>query len=115
MAFTGITVKQIADNKVRVTASLASVATGTIGLAGATGSAPDVKLPASFDTLHYVYPAEGAVVPFQDAIHVSYVQSAGSNPNVNVAKSGSTVADFRITFTEVGSASHTLDIIVEYH
>ncbi len=115
MAFTGTaTIKQIADNKVRITGlSLANGAAGTIGLHGATGTTPGVTLPASFDTLHYDY--AGSLVPFQDAINVQVTITAGNGGLPVVTKSGTTVADFRLTFTDSGSAHPGLDLLITYH
>jgi len=115
MAFTGTpVVKQIADNKVRITGiSLANGANGTIGLHGATGSPPGVTLPEAFKTMHYDY--DGVNVPFQDAISLTINLTAGTGGLPVQAKSGTTVGDFRITLTDSGSAHPGLDLIVTFH
>ncbi len=108
MSFTGVTVKQISDSKVRVLGTL--VGTGTIGLHGATGSAPDVTLPESFKTIHYTH--DGEAVSFQDAFSVTMTTTADAF--IGVAKTGTTVGDFRFTFVDAGSAL-TVDIYISYH
>lgn len=118
MAFTGTaTIKQTSDRIVRITGlSLATTASGTIGLFGATGSLPEVTLPESFKTQHYAY--LGSNVPFIDAIEV-LVQSAtvlANAPDISIAKTGTTLADFRITLTNgFASTSQGLEIYVKYH
>ena len=119
MAFTGsATVKQVSDRKVRITGlSLASAASGTIGLAQSTGS-PGVALPASFKPQHYTY--EGVNVPFADAIEVSLVNAATGVATaipVSVVKTGTTTLDFLATLTNThGSlATPNLEIWVEFH
>lgn len=120
MAFTGTpTIKQISDSEVRITGlSLIAGATGTIGLAGATGSAPDVEIPESFKTEHYTY--GGQPVTFQDAIEAIAIPAATGVATaipVSIVKTGTTVGDFRISFTNTqGSlATPDLEIYVRYH
>lgn len=120
MAFTGTAVvTQVSDRIVRITGlSLASAAAGTVGLAGATGSAPGVTLPASFQTLHYTY--NNAVVPFASCLDVSVVVAAvgvATAIPVAIVKTGTTVADFRVTLTNThGSlASPALEIYIKLH
>lgn len=120
MAFTGTaTVKQTTDRMVRITGlSLAAGASGTIGLTGATGSAPGVTLPASFKTLHYVY--NGVTVTFQDCIDLVISNAAtgvATAVPISVVKSGTTLADFRITVTNThGSlATPALEIVARLH
>jgi hypothetical protein len=118
MAFTGTAViTQTSDRIVRITGlSLATTVSGTIALTGHTGATPDVTLPASFKTEHYAY--LGVNVPFVDAIEV-VVQSAttlANAANITVAKTGTTLADFRITLTNgFASTSQGLEIYVKYH
>ncbi len=118
MAFTGTAVvKQISDSIVRITGlSLAAAASGTIGLFGATGTAPGVTLPASFKTLHYAY--AGVNVPFADCIDVSigFSTVVGQTPPMAVVKTGTTLADFRATITNgFASVSSGLEIYVKFH
>lgn len=115
MAFTGTPViTQVSDSKVRVSGiSLANGAAGTIGLHGATGSAPGVTLPATFLTEHYTF--DGANVPFQDSINVSISVTSGTGGVPVVAKTGTTTHDFRITLTDSGSAHPGLDLIITFH
>lgn len=118
MAFTGsATVKAVSDRIVRITGlSLAGNASGIIGLNGATGSAPDVKTPATFQPSPYNY--DGSVVALQDAISVSIAPDAAvANPlQVFAAKTGTTPADFRITVTNSsGSATPELEFYVRFH
>lgn len=118
MAFTGTAVvKQVSDQIVRITGvSLAAGATGTIGLAGHTGSTPNVVLPASFKTEHYAYLGDN--VPFQDCIAVSIEPAEATSNNVLVAplKSGTTTGDFRITVSNQAEAASTLlEIYVRFH
>lgn len=120
MAFTGTAVvKQITDQIVRITGlSLAAGAAGTIGLTGETGTAPGVTLPASFKTEHYAY--LGVNVPFADSIECTAEAAAvgvATAIPVSVVKSGTSVADFRITITNThGSlATPNLEIMVRNH
>lgn len=120
MAFTGTAVvKQVADGIVRITGlSLAAGASGTIGLAGATGTTPGVTLPASFKTVHYTY--GGVNVPFADSIDVTALPAATGVATAiptAVVKSGTTVEDFRATITNThGSlATPNLEIYVKNH
>lgn len=120
MSFTGTAVvKQVSDRIVRITGlSLASTASGTIGLPGATGSAPDVELPESFKTLHYTY--GGSNVPFADAIEVTAIVAAtnvAQSIPIAVVKSGTTLANFRATLTNTHAslASANLEIMVKFH
>jgi hypothetical protein len=120
MAFTGTAVvKQISDRIVRITGvSLVAAASGTIGLFGATGTAPGVTLPEAFKTLHYSY--AGVNVPFVDAIEVTAQPAAVGTATaipVAVVKTGSTLADFRATITNThGSiATALLEIVVKFH
>lgn len=118
MAFTGTAVvTQISDSIVRITGlSLAAAAAGTIGLFGATGTAPGVTLPESFKTLHYTY--AGHNVPFADCIDVSvgFSTVVGQTPPIAVVKTGTTVLDFRATLTNgFASVSSGLEIYVKFH
>ncbi len=120
MAFTGsAVVKQVSDRIVRITGlSLAAGASGTIGLSGATGSAPGVTLPESFQTKHYTY--LGSNVPFADAIEVTALPAAvgvATAIPTAVVKTGTTAADFRATVTNThGSlATPNLEIMLKFH
>ena len=120
MAFTGTaTVKQTTDRMVRITGlSLAAGAAGTIGLTGATGSTPGVTLPASFKTLHFVY--NGVTVTFQDCIDLIVNCAATGVATaipIAIVKSGTSLADFRITVTNThGSlATPALELVVRLH
>lgn len=118
MAFTGTpTFQMVSDSICRITGlSLASGVAGTIGLAGATGSAPDVTLPAQLKAEHYAYLTTD--VPFQAFIDVDVkpVASLTGFSVPAVAKTGTTVADFRITVTNsFGSTSPGLEIYVKLH
>lgn len=119
MAFTGTAVvTQITDRIVRITGlSLAATATGTIGLAGATGSAPDVKLPASFNPQRYPY--NGVDLAIADIVSVS-VQAAGDTAAavaLSVTKAGADEASFRISVKNPQSsgASAALEMFIRYH
>lgn len=120
MAFTGTAVvTQISDRMVRITGlSLASAAAGTIGLTGATGSAPGVTLPAAFKTEHYTY--LGGAVTFQDCLDVEIKCAATGVATaipLAVVKSGTSLADFRMTITNThGSlATSVLEMYVRFH
>lgn len=118
MAFTGTaTVAQVSDNLVRITGlSLAGSAAGTIGLTGATGTAPGVTLPASFQPAPYEY--GGDVVALADSIQCTaqYADTAADPVALFIAKTGTTVADFRITVTnDTGSASSGIEFYVRFH
>lgn len=118
MAFTGsATVKAISDRKVRITGvSLANGADGTIGLFGASGGAPDITLPASFNPQPYGY--QGATVTLQDSIsaEINPASSLGDFLPPVVTKTGTTHADFRMTLhNSFASASPNLEIYIEFH
>jgi len=117
MAFTGTpTVTQVNDTELRITGvSLVASAVGTIGLTGATGTPPDITLPATFRAAAYTYQA--VTIGLQDAITVDInPDSAGPLTNLqpSVSKTGTAVTDFRISIenTNSGSATQTLEIIV---
>ncbi len=118
MAFTGVaTVHPVSDRLVRITGlSLAAGADGTIGLFGASGGAPDVTLPASFNPQPYGY--QGATVTLQDAVSTlcNPVQNAGDFLAPIITKTGTTHADFRINFhNSFASATPNLEIYVQFH
>ena len=118
MAFTGTpTVVQLNDHEVRITGlTLAALGTsGTIGLTGATGGAPDITLPATFQAAAYTYQA--VTVGLQDSITVDInpISSGGlTNLQPSVAKTGTAVTDFRITVTNTSTtlATQTLEIVI---
>lgn len=118
MAFTGTaTIKQISDQIVRITGlSLAAGDSGTIGLAGHTGSVPDVVLPDAFNPTPYGYGS--ATVSLQDCIDVTAqpAELLGSAVPIAVIKTGSTAADFRVTLgNDFEGASPEVEIYVKYH
>jgi hypothetical protein len=122
MAFTGTPiVTQITDSVVRITGiavpegSGPTDGQGTIGLSGATGDEPDVRLPAAFKPRPYEY--AGNVLSLQDVISVSFVLAEGEEPLCNpaVEKTGTTEEDFRITFFNGVTPTPNLEIWVKYH
>lgn len=118
MAFTGTAViKQISDSMVRITGlSIGAGANGTIGLAGATGSTPGVRLPASFKSGEYTY--NGVTVGLQDSIdcEVNPAEPIGDMIPISVEKTGTTAAAFRITLSNgFASESPGLEIYVRFH
>lgn len=118
MAFTGTAVvKQISDRIVRITGlSLAGSASGTIGLHGETGSAPDVTLPVGFQPEIYAY--AGSEVAFADSIQMTFAATAtlASPLQLETTKSGTTVEDFRITLHNTsGTATSGLEMYVKFH
>lgn len=118
MAFIGSAViQQISDQIVRITGlSLGAGAAGTIGLAGHTGSTPNVVLPASFKTEHYAF--LGTNVPFQACIDVDArpAEVLGDAIPIAVVKTGTTTGDFRATLSNAfGSQSPGLEIYIKFH
>jgi hypothetical protein len=118
MAFTGvITTTQINDRTVRITgATLDLGASGTIGLAGSTGT-PDITLPAAFEAAAYTY--QGTPIGLQDNLDVdiNMVSSGGlTNLMPSVQKTGTTAADFLITVvnTNAAIATQTMEIVVTF-
>lgn len=118
MAWTGsATVTQISDNKVRITGlSLAGDASGTMGFADKTVAA-DVSLPKLPNW--QPYKANGVSVTLQDAvsIEINVVTDVTSAVPISVVKSGTTHADFAITFhnDSAATASAGLEIYVSFH
>lgn len=118
MAFTGTaTVKQISDRQVRITGlSLDTSASGTIGLFGATGTTPGVTLPQAFQPQVYDYLNSGVSLADSISCSVNFVNTAGTTTPVAVAKTGTTVADFRITLTNpIATTGSGLEIYVRFH
>lgn len=126
MAFIGTAVvTQIKDNMVRITGlSLAPagegpVGEGTFGLHGATGTAPDVRLPASFKPVTYGYPTSPVTeVTLQDSVRcdITFQDNTGNPQPLTVAKDGTTEQDFRITiFNTGGSNSPGLEFYITFH
>lgn len=116
MAFTGTAVQTlVSGNIVRITGlSLAGGASGTIGLAVATGTAPNVSLPAGFQ------PAPYGNVTLQDAISVELVRAVAGTTEFlipSVAKTGTDPATFRITIanSSAGSTTPTFELYVKFH
>lgn len=114
MAFTGsATIVKVSDRMYRITGlTLATQgAAGTIGLSGGTG---DVDLPE---------PTWGPYLGINSVTLISAVKctinlvgAAVVAPAVQVVKTGTTVADFLITLTNLGAASTTeMEIWVEFH
>lgn len=120
MAWTGsATVTQISDNKVRITGlSLAADASGTIGFADKTVAA-DVSIPKLPNW--QPYKANGVSVTLQDAVSVEIVPvtDVSAAVPISVVKSGTTHADFAITFHNDnaggGQVSAGLEIYVSFH
>jgi hypothetical protein len=119
MAFTGSpVVKQVSDSIVRITGvSLTAGANGTIGLDGATGAAPGIRLPDAFDPQPYGY--GGQTVSLSDMLDVTTKPADTTNPEsvpISVVKTGTTVADWRCTITNTfASVSPGLEIYVKLH
>ena len=119
MAFTGTAVvTQISDRMLRITGlSLAGSASGTIGLHGATGSAPDVTLPVAFQPQAYRY--GDTEVALADAVKIEWLPNSSPVASflaVDTTKSGTTAADFRITLhNSSGSASPAFEMYVSFH
>lgn len=119
MAFGGSpVVKQISDGIVRISGiTVGGAQGGTIGLFGATGTPPDLTLPNTFQPGPYRY--DGGIVSLQDAIDVD-VKPADTDVEefepIRVAKSGTTVEDFRATLTNVfASETPGLEIYIRFH
>lgn len=119
VAFTGTPVlEQVSDRTCRVSGvQLALATSGTIGLAGATGGAPDITLPSNLGAADYSY--QGSDVPLTSSIQVlvNPVSSAGNtNLQVSVSKAGTTVGTWRVTITNtnVGLATQTLEIYLTF-
>ena len=119
MAFTGTAaVVQVSDRQVRITGlSLAAAASGTIGLFGATGTAPDVTLPAAFKPGVYDYGTTDVALASSIRCESVYADTAGGEVTLTVAKTGTTAADFRITVTNTDglTASSGLELYVFFH
>ncbi len=118
MAFTGTaTVIPVSDRMVRITGlSLAGGANGTIGLNGATGTAPGVTLPASFQPGVYDYGTTDVALASSIRLDYNYVEATADEVPLTVAKTGTTVADFRITVTNnTGSTSSQVEMYVFFH
>ena len=122
MAFIGTpVVKQIADNIVRIAgvalpAADGSSGSGTIGLSGASGSPPDIRLPEAFNPQPYRYGNQN--LSLQNVLEVTVVVAEDGLPLCNpaVVKGGSTSQDFRITLLNpLDEATPDLEIWVKYH
>ncbi len=115
MAFTNPVVTKITDGLVRITAdSLASGATGTIGLFPSTAGGGVVLLPEGCEWGAYTD------VTLQDAVQVQINPTSDvSNYGIpmRVVKTGSTPEDFLITITNdsAATASAALELYVRYH
>jgi hypothetical protein len=118
MAFGGTAVvQQVSDQIVRIT-GLTLSGSGTIGLFGATGTTPGVRLPESFKPEPYGY--QGAQVELQDSISVEVVTAAAATTDftipISVVKTGTTPATFRATLNSANaSESPGLEIYVRFH
>lgn len=118
MAFAGTAVvKQVSDGIVRITGvSLGAGASGTIGLFGATGSAPNIRLPEAFKPAPYSY--GGEVVELQDSIDVTAdpAEVTGDVEFPIVTKTGTTQGDWRATVANpFGSETPGLEIYIRFH
>jgi len=119
MSFTGTPViQQISSHLIRITGiDLAPAGTtGTIGLFEATGTPPDIRLPASFRAPEVSF--QGVAVPLQASIRVGVepVSAAGlTNLPPSIAKTGTTPEDFRVTLTntKVDLFTQTLEVYIE--
>jgi hypothetical protein len=119
VAFTGTpTVELVNDRTVRITGvQLIASATGTIGLNGATGTDPDIRLPATFVAVPYTH--QGIAVPLTAGIQV-VVEPEGAgiltNLPVSRAKTGTTIGTWRCTLTNTnaGSTTQLLEIYVTF-
>lgn len=119
MAFTGTpTIEQINDRTCRITGvQLASTASGTIGLAGATGTPPDITLPSNLGAGSYSFQGSTVDLPASIRVSVDPVSSAGlTNLSVSRSKAGTTIATWRATLTNtnVSLTTQTLEIYVEF-
>ena len=118
MAFTGTpVVEQLNDHLVRITGiTLALSASGTIGLTGATGTAPDITLPANFSAGVYSYNGSSVSLQTQIICWTPIPASAGPLTNLpcSVGKTGTALTDFRITITNTntGLATQSLEIYI---
>jgi len=118
MAFTGTAaVVQVSDRQVRISGlSLAGGASGTIGLSGATGTAPGVTLPAAFQASVYDYGTSNVALASSIRLSYNYVEATADEVPLIVAKTGTTAADFRITVSNTtGSASSQVELYVFFH
>jgi len=120
MAFGGTpVVLQINDHEVRITGvNLAAANTeGTIGLTGATGTPPDITLPATFRAAPYLY--QGNTVGLADSIDVNINPTTHgplTNLQPSVEKTGTTVEDFRIGIfnTSASLTTQDLEIVIRF-
>lgn len=118
MAFTGTaTVKKVSDKMYRITGlSLAGDASGTIGFSDKT-VAPEVEIEAPTWQPYKI--AGGVSVSLADAIKVSMnvVTDVTSAVPISVVKTGTTHADFVMTFHNDSAAtvSAELEIYVQFH
>lgn len=110
-------IKQVSDRIIRITGvAIAPGITGSIGLFGATGSAPDLRLPESFKPDHYTYANQ--VVDLSDQIQVSYEFGFDSSVGgLTVQKNGSHETDFRMTLKNPDLENHTppIEIYIKIH
>jgi hypothetical protein len=117
MAFTGTPVfEQVSDSIVRITGlSLTTTGVGVIGLHGATTPTGVVALPESFKPVPYTY--NGDQVSLAACITCEAIPvAATSTAAVSVAKSGTTLADYRMSLASTtGSTTAGLDIYVRFH
>ena len=96
--------------------SLAGGASGTIGLSGATGTAPGVTLPAAFQASVYDYGTSNVALASSIRLSYNYVEATADEVPLIVAKTGTTAADFRITVSNTtGSASSQVELYVFFH
>lgn len=113
MAFSGTPIiKQIADNKVRITGVQVLIGQGP-GEVGLHGSGAEVELPAAFQP--HQYTLHGAV-PLQDRVNAyANMVSANNAQGPLILKTGTTVGDFRIQFFDIATSAPGLEIIISFH
>lgn len=119
MTFTGTpVVKQISDGIIRITGvSLAAGASGGVALFGATGTTPEIRLPAAFEPEPY---SRGTVnITLADMLLAETVPAAVGTATaipISIVKTGTTVGDFRFVFTNTSAtASPSLEIVIRNH
>lgn len=118
MAFTGTpTFTMVSDSICQITGlSLATGATGVIGLAQHTGNpVPDVVLPEHFAPSPYAF--LGTNVPLAASVTCDLLPTT-SLANLTmpaVAKTGTTAQDFRISVAATFGSTIALEIYVKFH
>ena len=119
MAWTGsATVKQINDRCCRVTGlSLAADASGVIGLAD-NETVGAVLLPASFKPGPTKYYGDAVSIADQIKVIMNITTDVTAPAPISIAKSGTTFADFALTFHNDlaggGATSGVLELYIEF-